>query len=292
MKVNNESITVIGLGVMGSTLVKSLLNKQHPVTIWNRSIDKTKDLERLGATVAPTFEEAIAASDLILICVSTYGNVYELLNPVIEKLKGKQLVNLSSGTYLDDVEMDKWAQSNQFEYLSGAAMSGTQLVGQEEALFIYSGAQHAYDRFSKFLQSFGQAVFLGTHPGHASLYDSSLYSVIWGALTGFFQGAALLNTKDVKPQQFAAIAVKHLPFIAILMEKYARQIENKNYLLDEGSLTVNAGAMDHLVQSSVDMGINPGFPQFTRSLIEKAISKGHSENGIASVYEVIQKDTV
>lgn len=289
IKSASQGVTVIGLGVMGATLAKALLAGNIAVTVWNRSIEKAQALEAAGAAIAGSLEEAIAVNDLILICVSTYDDVYKLLEPLKKKLSGKILLNISSGTSPDDEVMDVWAKSGNIEYLSGAAMSGTILVGQEEALFIYSGSKNAFDAFYPALKSFGQAVYLGGKAGDASNYDSSLYSVIWGAVAGFFNGAALLQGNGVKPTAFASVAIKHLPFIAYLMEKYAQQAEQGIYPPDEGSLLVHSGAMDHVKTAGSVVNMSSAFPDYIKSVIDKGIAMGHKDDGLASVYDAFLK---
>jgi 3-hydroxyisobutyrate dehydrogenase-like beta-hydroxyacid dehydrogenase len=51
----------IGLGIMGSAITRNLIRAGLDVTVWNRSPDKGKALEELGATVAKTPRAVIEA---------------------------------------------------------------------------------------------------------------------------------------------------------------------------------------------------------------------------------------
>ena len=44
----SESISVLGLGLMGSTLVRTLVAPGHQVTVWNRTAAKAEPLVALG----------------------------------------------------------------------------------------------------------------------------------------------------------------------------------------------------------------------------------------------------
>lgn len=55
-------VTVLGLGNMGFALAAALLDRGHPVTVWNRSPHKAVPLTDRGASLAATPAEAIAAS--------------------------------------------------------------------------------------------------------------------------------------------------------------------------------------------------------------------------------------
>lgn len=282
-----KTITVIGLGQMGTALATALLNNNKQVTVWNRSVEKTKNLQALGASVATSLPEALAAGDRVVLCLSAYDDVHSLLLPVAGQLKGKIILNLSTGTYEEDTTMAEWIGEQQALYLSGAAMSGTLLVGRPEALFIYSGSSAAFKTLHPFLESFGQALYLDEDAGHVSLYDMTLFGVIWGALGGFFHGAALLDKKGIGPHRFAETAAGHLSFIAYLMRKYADQIAQGDFAIDEGTLDVHSGAMDILLRSSRELGISTEFPAYAKSLIDQGIMLGYGDQGIVAAYKAV-----
>ena len=51
-------IAHFGTGMLGSGMVEAMLRHGHEVTVWNRTIEKTKPLEALGARVAADPAEA------------------------------------------------------------------------------------------------------------------------------------------------------------------------------------------------------------------------------------------
>ena len=59
----NQSVMVVGLGLMGSALAKTLLKNDYPVAVWNRTSQKKEPLVALGAramlSVAEGVNEAI-----------------------------------------------------------------------------------------------------------------------------------------------------------------------------------------------------------------------------------------
>ncbi len=55
------TVSVLGLGAMGSRMAQRLLDAGHSVTVWNRT---TRDLE--GATTADSPKNAVSASDVVI----------------------------------------------------------------------------------------------------------------------------------------------------------------------------------------------------------------------------------
>ncbi|GAA1931975.1 hypothetical protein GCM10009837_67100 [Streptomyces durmitorensis] len=78
---NNQqsTVSVIGLGQMGTRLAQAFLTTGHATTVWNRSAAKADALVTQGAVRAATVEEAVAASPLVVVCLPDYATVSDLL---------------------------------------------------------------------------------------------------------------------------------------------------------------------------------------------------------------------
>jgi len=89
-------VTVIGLGNTGRQLARVLLEKGKTVTVWNRSSRRSAEFRELGAAVAPSPAEAMAASPLTVFCVIDYEAAGDILAQpgVIEALRGRTLAQL------------------------------------------------------------------------------------------------------------------------------------------------------------------------------------------------------
>jgi 3-hydroxyisobutyrate dehydrogenase-like beta-hydroxyacid dehydrogenase len=74
-----DRIGFIGLGRMGTAMVKRLCQAGVAPTIWNRDSGKAKPLAALGCTVAATPRELAVVSDVILICVHDAAAVESVL---------------------------------------------------------------------------------------------------------------------------------------------------------------------------------------------------------------------
>lgn len=58
--------TVIGIGIMGAGMARSLAREGHDVTVWNRSPGKAEAVAGERITVAPTVAEAVADAEVVL----------------------------------------------------------------------------------------------------------------------------------------------------------------------------------------------------------------------------------
>ncbi|MCB0231371.1 MAG: NAD(P)-binding domain-containing protein, partial [Anaerolineae bacterium] len=59
-----ERIGFIGLGIMGRGMAANILKAGFPLTVWNRTPERTEALADAGAAVAATPAALAAASDI------------------------------------------------------------------------------------------------------------------------------------------------------------------------------------------------------------------------------------
>ena len=63
------TVSVLGLGAMGSRMARKLLDAGHGVTVWNRTSVRTDALVSAGASVASSPRSAAALSDIVIAMV-------------------------------------------------------------------------------------------------------------------------------------------------------------------------------------------------------------------------------
>jgi 3-hydroxyisobutyrate dehydrogenase-like beta-hydroxyacid dehydrogenase len=127
----NSKVTVIGAVRMGSALATALFHKGFSTTVWNRTGAKTEFLSRIGLHVARNVEESVREADIVIVSLSDYSSTRQLLRqPDVEAaLRGKIVVQLSSGTPKEAREMDTWASQCGIAYLDGAILGSPEWVG-------------------------------------------------------------------------------------------------------------------------------------------------------------------
>ncbi|GAB3670055.1 hypothetical protein GCM10028832_44600 [Streptomyces sparsus] len=89
-----RSLTVLGLGAMGTALAEAWLSAGYAVTVWNRTPARAEPLLAKGATVAATAAAAVAANQLVVICLLDHASVDEALADTDPA--GRDLVDLTT----------------------------------------------------------------------------------------------------------------------------------------------------------------------------------------------------
>lgn len=279
-----ESVTVIGLGLMGHALASALLAAGHPTTVWNRTAAKADDLVARGATLAPTAGDAVRSGSLVIVCLADADAVREVVGPRRADLAGRTLVNLTSGTSGEAREIAGWTDGG----LDGAIMATPEVIGRPEAFLLYSGSPAAFEKHEETLGRLGSATFFGADPGLASLYDVALLGVMWGTLNAFLHGAALLGAAGVKASDFAPFAAQWVSSVSEFATAYAAQIDRGGYPAEDAALETHLATMKYLVRESAAAGVDTAWPSRLQALTERAIAAGHAGTSYASLIEVFR----
>ncbi len=163
-------VTVIGLGPMGQAMVRTFLDRGHPATVWNRTPGKADDLVAKGVVRAATAADAVAANELVVLSLTDYQAMYDILGSVGDALSGRVFVNLSSDTPARTREAATWLAERGAELLVGGIMVPAELVGKEAADVFYSGPRTVFEAHQSTLGVIGKPDYRGEDPALAQLY--------------------------------------------------------------------------------------------------------------------------
>ncbi|MET9928539.1 MULTISPECIES: NAD(P)-binding domain-containing protein [unclassified Streptomyces] len=283
-------VSVIGLGMMGTALAEAFLGQGHPTTVWNRSSQKAEQLVSRGATGADTVGAALTAGPLVVVCLSTDEAVHQVLDPEVENLKDRVLVNLTSSTPEEARATAAWAERHGITYLDGAIMATPPLVGQPQALIFYGGSAPAFEDHQETLRVLGgAATYLGDDTGLPSLYDVALLGILWSTVAGNIQALALLGTEGVTAEAFLPYATAWLNHVAVpYLPRLAEEVDRQDYATDVSTLNVNKEAIAHLVSASRSQGVSADLVLPFQALIERRVARGHGSDSLSSLIEELR----
>jgi 3-hydroxyisobutyrate dehydrogenase-like beta-hydroxyacid dehydrogenase len=280
-------ISVLGMGRMGSALARAFLKQGYETTVWNRTKSKCEPLSTLGARIASTVPDAVTAAEIIVVNVSDYVTGDALMRPdnIASALRGKLLVQLTSGSPRQARETAAWAQQHGIQYLDGAIMATPNLIGEPDCTILYSGPSDLFENYKPVLLALGgNAVHVGSDVGHASALDSALLAVMWGALFGMLQGVAICEAEELRLDAYISYLKPILPQVDGWVIDTVKRIEDRRFAGDEETLaTVDShyGALQHLLELCKERGIKRVVPEAFDELFQAVINAGHGQDDFA-----------
>jgi 3-hydroxyisobutyrate dehydrogenase-like beta-hydroxyacid dehydrogenase len=204
-----HTVSVLGLGPMGAAVTRALLAAQCRVTVWNRTTERAEPLRAAGAQLAAEPSEAVAASQLTIAVLASDRVTASLLQTpeVVERLKGRTLVDLSSGSSRGARELAGWAAEHGAEYLDGRIMGYSRRVGERDMAIIYAGPRATFERHASTLAILAPAQrHVSEDPGGASAAATALWAFHYGAYGAFLEAAALADDAGTSLEDFLALA--------------------------------------------------------------------------------------
>ena len=282
-------VTVIGLGSMGRALAEAFIEAGHPTTVWNRTPAKAAALVAAGAVQPETVADAVAASPLVITCLTTYDDTRRALEPAAAALRGRALVTLNSGSPVDARGMAAWATGHGTRFLDGAIKNVPSAVGEPDTLLYYSGDRTVFDEYETTLRVLGgDTVHLGDETDLAALYEMAVGGTLLPALVGFFQGAAVVQARGLPASSLVRFTVKWFEMINSILPVLAEEIDNGRYEAPMSSVNLFLAGIAHDRQIAEEANIDISWHAPLHDLLERAVAAGHGEHSISALTEVLR----
>ncbi|WP_444545282.1 NAD(P)-dependent oxidoreductase [Streptomyces inusitatus] len=282
------SVTVIGLGAMGSALAGAFLTAGHPTTVWNRTPGKGDDLAARGATVAATAEEAVRAGELVVVCVFDYDASESVLAPLTDALQGRVLVNVTSDLPERARTAAAWAAEHSIAYLDGAVMVPTHAIGAPDSLLFYAGSRESFERHESALKVLGgKSAYVGEDAGLAAVYDLSLLDYFYGAISGLVHGLSLAASEGVKASDVAPYMGTITQILPWVVDGSAANIDAGAYPGAQANLGVMAVSVDHILHTAKARGLDVAQLAGIKKMTDRAIALGHAADDWSSTHEAL-----
>ena len=278
-------VTVAGLGLMGSALAQAFHKAGHQVTVWNRTAAKAEPLRAMGMAVAAGFPDAVAASPILVICLEGYAAAQNLLRQdgVGGLLKGRVVVQLSTGTPKEARDTLGWMQAQGAAYLDGAILCGPGSIGTEGGEVVLAGEAAAWDGAGGVLTCLaGKVRYLGAVVGPASTLDLAWLTIWFGRFLVAAHAANMCRAEGVGLDDFIAL----FPDIPALQGNLG-VIRDERYASLTASLAIWGEALRRVQQQGTDAGISTDIPDFIAGYFKRAVAAGLGDENVMALYKVL-----
>jgi 3-hydroxyisobutyrate dehydrogenase-like beta-hydroxyacid dehydrogenase len=284
-----SEVTMIGLGNMGSALAGALLANGLAVTVWNRSPEKAAALVEMGAVLAPTASEAITNSPIIFICVTNYAAANQILAEVATKLRGKLLVQFTTGSPQAARASEAWAHEHEAEYLDSAITGSPSSIGTPSAHILVSGREVTFQKAEPMLRILASNLdYKGEAIGLASAWEMVYIMHYYGMFLSLFHSVQICQAEGIPLEQY----IKLLGEQGKNYEKWlCENIQSGNYQETSAPLELWAGGIQQIAQHAQDSHIHAEFPQLAARLFHQAMDAGYGSEEVSALFKVLKKRT-
>lgn len=159
-----STIAFLGTGLMGEPMCHNLLEAGLPLTVWNRSPEKTNCLAKRGAKVADSPNDAVVGADVVITMLSDGPAVTELMfeRGVADKISnGATRIDMGSIGADEAIDHAKRHAVQGVSYLDAPVSGGTRGAATGELAIMAGGDAETFVAMQPVFAPLGQATHVG-----------------------------------------------------------------------------------------------------------------------------------
>lgn len=238
-----QSVACIGLGRMGSGIAGNIQKKGFPLTVYNRTLEKTKRFVAAGAIAAASPREAAASADVVVTNLMDDASVLEMLNGELGILAGmrKGAIHLGTTTISPNLSarLAELHSAHGSHYVAGPVAGRPDAAAAGKLFTFVAGKPEAVDRCRPVISAYANRIIpMGEDPAIAMSMK----------LVGNFMVASLVELigevivfaehRGVDPAIITAMVKQFMPAAS----EYTDRISTRNF--SNAGFTLDAGLKD------------------------------------------------
>jgi 3-hydroxyisobutyrate dehydrogenase len=277
------SVAVLGTGIMGAGMARSLLREGHDVTVWNRSQEKAKPLADDGATVADSAAGAVAGAEVVVTMLFDVEPVLSVMAEVAESWpKGAVWVQSSTVGVEGTRRVEAFARERGIDVLDAPVLGTKAPAENGQLVWLVSGPSSLRDTVVGPLDAMGaRTQWVSETLGDASKLKLAVNAWIGTMVNGTAQSVALARGLGLDASQFLAALEGQAvdsPYVqlkgkAMLSGDYSPSFELDGVIKD----------MNLVREAMTEAGTSTALADAIADRLAAASSSGHGEEDMAAV---------
>lgn len=276
---DDRSVGVIGLGLMGTAMTERLIDAGYSVLVWNRTREKAAPLVAYGAHWA---DNPLAVSNRVIISLYTSDTVEEVLGDMAGGFRpGQILIDTTTGEPDQTARLGARLQALGVEYLDAPISGSSEQTRRGEATAIVGGPRDAYDACEDLFRCLVKGWFYAGPWGSGAKMKLISNLVLGLNRAALAEGLVFAKALGVDPERALEVLMGTMA--------YSRIMDTKGRKMLDGDFRVQARLSQHLkdIRLILDAAAAEGQPlPLTDThcrLLEKAEAAGHGDDDNSAI---------
>ena len=284
-------IGIIGIGMLGEAVAENLLNLGYDISVYNRTIEKTRGVEIKGATVMSSPKAVAENTELVIIIVKDAIAVREVSfgkNGIIESGNKKLIVaDMSTIDSVESKNIAKEFQQNQIQKLEIPVMGGPNVAIAGKLVMMASGPKTSFDYCKEIFDKIANKVFFLGEQGTANSIKLAMNLQITMLALSLSEGITLVEKSKVDPKIFLKV-LNSTYFKTGMSENKAFKMINGDY---DATFTMANLKKDitTMTNTAKELGIKLPMISKAEEIYENAINEGLGNLDYTRIIEYIKK---
>ncbi|MET1055765.1 MAG: NAD(P)-dependent oxidoreductase [Pedobacter sp.] len=277
----------IGLGNMGTPMVKNLVKAGFEVTVYNRSADKSEALSKeIGITVAYSPAELVASSDVIVTMLSddaAVKQVYEGDNNIFSAKPGKELTMVDMSTVSPETTkyLAGLCAEKGITYLDAPVAGSVKPAEEAQLVIMVGGDEKVYGKVKPMFDVLGKmSVYLG-ETGKANVAKLSVNLMLGIVTQGLAEAVVFARKNGLSAEQL-------LPLInASSVGGGLTKMKTENIINQDFKAAFALKLLEKDIRLATENGMDTPVGQSLYTTLKAAKEKGHGDEDMISVLKYL-----
>jgi len=283
------NISLIGIGLMGQALGEHLLAESQQLTVFNRSPDKTTQLQQQGALIAASAQEAINASEFILLMLSDGDAINDVLDSIsAESFKNKSIIQMGTIAPNESRAIEKRVTDNQGHYLECPVLGSLPEARTGTLILMAGGNESDYQSALPLLNLIGKDPQHIGGVGQGSTVKLAMNQLIAGLTSSFALSLALVEKEGIEVEQFMKIVRDSALYAPTFDKKLNRMIEqdfaNPNFPTKHLSKDTKL-----FLSVAKQLGLETCALEGIDQLLDRTLDQGLANTDYSAIYSGVSK---
>lgn len=268
----------LGMGLLGSNFVKSMLKRGEQVQVWNRTASKAKDLEQYGAKAFANAADAVKGANTIHLTLKDDASVNEVLQAAGSGLMpGAVIVDHTTTSKEGAIQRTKEWKEKGFHYQHAPVFMGPVNALESTGFMLVSGNEALLKQLQPELSKMtGRLIDLGAEAGKAAAMKLVGNAFLICFTTGIRDTLALAKALNISVADVSGLFDLWNP--ATMLQGRLKRMTSGDYSQPSWELNMarkDTGLfMDAAQKNKMDLAVLPAIAK----LMDEWIEKGYGNN--------------
>ncbi len=273
---------------MGQPMAQRLLKAELSVAAYNRTQSKLAPLRALGAEIVDSPENAIAASNCVILMLTNAAAIREVLLSEASRpqLSGCTVIQMSTITPTESREIHEAVVAAGGEYLEAPVLGSIPQAESGELQVMVGATPEQFQKWSEFLKHFGPEPMLIGPVGSAAALKLALNQLIASLTTAFALSLGFVQQQGVDVEQFMQILRQSALYAPTFDKKLQRMLEG-NYANPNFPTKHLLKDTDLFLTEAQGIQLNVSSLEGVRQVLEMAQQLGLADADYSSLFAAI-----
>lgn len=237
---NPPSVACIGLGRMGSGIAANIQKKGFPLTVYNRSTEKTKPFVLAGAVAARTAREAAAAADIVVTNLMDDASVLDTMNGENGILAGMRqgAIHIGTTTISPNLSARLAAMhaAHGSHYIAGPVAGRPDAAAAGKLITFLAGKSEPLERARPVVSAYADRIIpMGEDPGAANSMKLVGNFMVASIVELIGQVYVFAEKRGIDPAIVTGMFKQFMPATSEYVDRIStRNFQNAGFTLDAG----------------------------------------------------------